>query len=446
MLTKTIATIINLPNNSKITANISNSILPVVNEKYQHSEKNSQIISGKLLNEKYGLENEAETSYIVYEDVVKKNECLSDILQACNFNNEQIYNLVKTFNPICNISMVKTKNNYTVLANENGTPQYYIYEKNATENTVIDVRNEPVAYICQKEVQTQLKQSAASIYGSLFGTMQNNDINPMLTYSLSDAFQWSIDFFRIKEGDTFKVIYEEDYVNNKPIDNLRIKAASFNYNKNNYYAFSFTTADGKTAYYDYEGKAVKKAFLKSPLKYTRISSRYTKRRFHPVLGINRPHLGTDYAAPTGTPIMSIGDGVIENAERKGGNGNYVKIRHNKTYESQYLHLSRFAKGVRKGTRVLQGQIIGYVGSTGLATGPHLCFRLWKNGTQIDHLKEKMQAPSEPISEQEMPSFLAYRDSMMNLLEKIPMRIQVEHLNPDSIENETNTIISETDSL
>jgi len=189
-------------------------------------------------------------------------------------------------------------------------------------------------------------------------------------------------------------------VNDKPAGMPRIVASEFMHRGRNFPAFAFDQGEGLD-YFDETGASLRKAFLKAPVSFSRISSRFNKRRFHPVLKKVKAHLGTDYAAPRGTEIVAVGDGVVTKASYTKGNGKYVKIRHNGTYTTQYLHMSR--RNVKEGQAVRQGDVIGYVGSTGLATGPHVCFRFWKNGRQVDHLKEDFP-PSTPIKEEAKGSF------------------------------------------
>jgi murein DD-endopeptidase MepM/ murein hydrolase activator NlpD len=224
--------------------------------------------------------------------------------------------------------------------------------------------------------------------------MLENEASPELVIKLSEIFAWQIDFYRIREGDHFKVIYEEEFVDNRSIGVKNILGAYFNYSDEEFFAIPFDQ-DSIPQFFDENGKSLRKAFLKAPLEYSRISSRYSLKRFHPVRKVYKAHLGTDYAAPTGTPIRSVGDGIVIEASYTGNNGRYVKIKHNSVYSTQYLHMSKFARRIKRGTKIKQGEVIGYVGSTGLATGPHLCFRFWKNGVQVNPLKEKIPS-SHPV--------------------------------------------------
>jgi murein DD-endopeptidase MepM/ murein hydrolase activator NlpD len=235
---------------------------------------------------------------------------------------------------------------------------------------------------------------------------------------LSSIYAWTIDFFRIQKGDHFKIVYEEKFVENEFIGIGRVYAALFNHANEDFYAFYFEEEENYGDYFDDEGAALRKAFLRAPLNYSRISSSYSKRRKHPVTGRIKAHLGTDYAAPTGTPILSTANGTVTEARYKRNNGNYVKVRHNSTYSTQYLHMSKIKSGIRPGVYVKQGEVIGYVGSTGLATGPHVCYRFWKNGRQVDPYKQKLP-PSKPVKKENLEAYTMLKDSMMNIIQSIP---------------------------
>ncbi|MDH4058998.1 MAG: peptidoglycan DD-metalloendopeptidase family protein, partial [Cyclobacteriaceae bacterium] len=228
---------------------------------------------------------------------------------------------------------------------------------------------------------------------------------------------WQVDFQRLQEGDQFKLIYEEMQVEGNPVGIQQINGIYFSHFGNGYFAIPFDQGNGLD-YFDEEGNSLRKALLKYPIEFTRISSRYSGRRFHPVQKRYKPHLGTDFAAPQGTPIRSVGDGVVLEATYKSNNGNYVKIRHNSTYATQYLHMSKIASGIKPGVRVRQGQWIGNVGSTGLATGPHVCYRFWKNGVQVDALRVELP-PSEPIANSYKVQYDLKKEEVIKQLEAIP---------------------------
>ena len=254
----------------------------------------------------------------------------------------------------------------------------------------------------QREVTAEQKSVSGVIRTSLYETIGEMKISDELTNKFVDVFGWQIDFQHLQKGDRFKLIYEENSAEGEPIGIGKILGIYFEHVGYPYYAFPFDQGEGLD-YFDEKGNSLRKALLKYPIEFTRISSRYSLSRFHPVIKTFSPHLGTDFAAPTGTPIRSVGDGMVLEAQYAVNNGNYVKIHHNGTYSTGYLHMSKIAAGITAGVRVRQGQIIGYVGSTGLATGPHLCYRFWKNGVQVDALRVALP-PSKPVEKNQWKKY------------------------------------------
>jgi murein DD-endopeptidase MepM/ murein hydrolase activator NlpD len=254
----------------------------------------------------------------------------------------------------------------------------------------------------EKPVELKKIEIGGTISSNLYVNMVEIGISPDMVDQFADLYGWAVDFQRLQKGDKFKIVYQQKLVDDQVIGNGNIELAFFEHNGEAYPAIPFEQ-NGEVNFFDHEGNSFKKAFLRDPLKFTRISSRYNLKRFHPVQKRYKAHLGTDYAAPTGTEIRSVGDGTVVEARYTSANGNYVKIKHNGTYTTQYLHMSKIASGTKPGSRIKQGEVIGYVGSTGLATGPHLCFRFWKNGKQEDWLKEKIP-PSNPISKENRMAF------------------------------------------
>lgn len=283
---------------------------------------------------------------------------------------------------------------YWLLRSKDSTRQvtYFIYEPSVAEYVVFGLRDSLFVRKVERPKVTKERAVGGEINGSLYATLEKQGVSPAVAVKLSEVYAWTIDFFRIQAGDRFEVIFEESYVDDTVfVGTGKILAARFFHNGKSFYAFCYQNADGGVeGYYDHEGEGMKRMFLKAPLEFARITSRYTMNRFHPVQKRWKAHLGTDYAAPSGTPILATANGTVVAAAYNSANGNYVKIKHNGTYTTQYLHMSRIGKGIRNGARVEQGQVIGYVGSTGLATGPHVCYRFWKNGRQVDPLKEPIQ--------------------------------------------------------
>jgi murein DD-endopeptidase MepM/ murein hydrolase activator NlpD len=265
-----------------------------------------------------------------------------------------------------------------------------VYAESALTYVRIDLKDSLLVQRIQKEVQVRERILSTSIRSSLYEDLLKDGGSVDLALKVADLYAWSIDFFRLQKGDALVVAYDERFVDDSVRVGLgNIRHARFRHADKNFDAYRMESDGRLIDYYDEEGRSLRKAFLKSPLDFFRISSRFNRRRFHPVLKRVKPHLGTDYAAPKGTPIRTTADGVISKTGYTRGNGNYVKVRHNGTYSTQYLHMSKIKKGIKQGVAVTQGDVIGYVGSTGLATGPHVCYRFWKNGQQVDPLKEKL---------------------------------------------------------
>lgn len=356
-------------------------------------------------------------SFQVFEGRVGRNEFLADILGRHNVPYKDIHQLSILSEGVFNLRKMRRGNPYKLFSKKDSssTLQCMVYEISKADYVVFDFRDSINVYRGQKPIRTEVKTSSGVIEHSLYVTMQENDINILVALELSDVYAWQIDFFRLQKGDKFRVIYEEQFIESISVGVRRILAASFEHGSKNFYGIWFN--QDEPDYFDEEGNSLRKQFLKAPLKFSRISSGYSGRRFHPVLKRYRSHLGVDYAAPRGTPIRATGDGTIVESGYKSGNGKYIKIKHNSAYTTGYLHMSRKAPGMKRGVRVNQGQVIGYVGSTGLASGPHLCFRFWKNGHQVNPLTIDVP-PSKPVSEDYRLEFNLHRDSVVRLLDQI----------------------------
>jgi murein DD-endopeptidase MepM/ murein hydrolase activator NlpD len=296
--------------------------------------------------------------------------------------------------------------------------QALVYEPNAIDYIIFRFGDSLTVDVMKREVVTVEKSISGIIRSNLSETIEELGISHDLTNRFVDVFGWQVDFQRLQKGDKFKLIYQENQVDGVSIGIKQIDGIFFEHFGSEYYAFPFDQGEG-VDYFDENGKSLRKALLKYPIEFTRISSRYTMKRFHPVQKRWKAHLGTDFAAPTGTPIRTVGDGVVLEAHYKSNNGNFVKIRHNGTYTTQYLHMSRIASGIRAGVRVRQGETIGFVGSTGLATGPHLCYRFWKNGVQVDALRAELP-PSQPVKKDKLDAFEVVKQQLTGKLQAIPL--------------------------
>jgi murein DD-endopeptidase MepM/ murein hydrolase activator NlpD len=361
--------------------------------------------------------------HLIIEDKIKRNQFLADILKEYNVSTNLIHQVSSLSRDIFDVRKIAPDKKYTLICATDSfkTAKAFIYEPNPIDYIVFKFSDTLQVDVCKREVTVQEKSVSGVIQSSLSETIEALGISHELTNKFVDIFAWQVDFQRLQRGDYFKILYEEMQVEGNAIGIGRINGVYFQHFNSPYYAIPFDQGEGLD-YFDEKGKSLRKALLKYPIEFTRISSRYTQNRFHPVQKRWKAHLGTDFAAPTGTPIRSVGDGIVEEAQYKSNNGNYVKIRHNSTYTTQYLHMSKIAAGIRPGVRVRQGQWIGNVGSTGLATGPHLCYRFWRNGVQVDALRVELP-PSQPVKEDHLPEYEVIRKQVMERLEKITAPVQ-----------------------
>ncbi len=358
-------------------------------------------------------------TFHVSKGEIKPNQFLSEILDEHHVVYEKVDELVRNVKDVFDVRKLRAGKEFMILSKDADSPaQYFLYEPDVYSYVVYDIENAS-AKIHQREVNTEVVTASGIIESSLWQTMVDNELSYDLASRLEDVFGWSIDFHHIQNGDKFKVIYEKKSIEGQTVGAGEILGAYYKNYDNEYYGILFEN-DKHKGYYDLEARPMKKNFLKSPVKYSRISSRFNRNRFHPVLKRRKAHLGTDYAAPRGTPIYSVANGVVTKASRTRGNGKYVKIKHDATYQTQYLHMNGFAKGIKSGVHVKQGQVIGYVGSTGLATGPHVCFRFWKNGRQVNHLRLNFPPP-EPMPEKDIPRFNEEKDKIIAELNNIEFK-------------------------
>ena len=383
-------------------------ILFSCSKKNQENEfDNLQIDSIQNEKTEYGFGFELN-NYRVERDTIKRGDNLSLILGRHNFDATDIYLINEKVKDSFNIAKIKAGNVLTLLKSKTDPPklEVLIYEPDKMSFNVIDFRDSTKAYTVNYPVSYKIKTIAGEINGSLSNSISREGLDPGLAHKLAKSFAWSIDFFKFKKGDKFALSVKEKYINDTIyVGTEDILGAYFEYKGTNIYGFPYSKNDGdKDEFYDEEGKQMRTMFLKAPLKYFQITSKFSKNRFHPVQKKFKAHNGTDYAAPHGTPIMATASGTVIQTGYTSGNGNFVKIKHNSTYTTQYLHMSKIL--VKKGQSVQQGQTIGKVGSTGLATGPHVCYRFWKNGVQVDPLKQALPV-SEPMDSKERPKYLEY---------------------------------------
>ncbi len=361
----------------------------------------------------------------LFEDELNYGDVLGEMLMKQGLTYPVVTKLVENAKGIFNITSMRVGKKLNFLSKKQGsTPSFMVYEPSPYEYVVFQLEEPYKVEVVKRNVVTEIKASSGVLETNFWQALTDNGLSDELADGMIDVLASSVDFYHQKVGDRFKVVYEQHYVEGEPVGTGKIIAAVYEREGKEYFAFNFQKADEKSDYFDFDGRPARKAFLKAPVKFSRISSRYSLNRLHPILGYNRPHFGTDFAAPYGTPILAVGEGTVEEATRRGGNGNFVKIRHNGGIETQYLHMSGFAKGIRPGTRVAQGQTIGYVGSTGLATGPHVCFRFWKNGRQVDFLRQNLPQP-DPITGAALEAFKVERDRLIKVLNEVPYRTREE---------------------
>lgn len=361
--------------------------------------------------------------YIIENDTVRSGETVGGILGRRGISAVTVDRLDKESKEIFPLKKIRANNAYTTFTRsytdslgEHSVLDYVVYHKDVFEYVVFGFVGDSISVtIGARPMEIIRKRCEADITSSLWGSIMEQNLPYALAAEFENIYQWTVDFFGIQPGDSFKVIYDEKVVEGTSVGIGRIWGAEFTHNGKQYYAIPFTQ-DGKLQYWEANGESLRKQFLKAPLKYSRISSTFSNARLHPVYKVYKPHHGVDYAAPAGTEVQSVADGTVTfKGWDKGGGGNTLKIKHSGGLETLYLHLKGFAKGISVGTRVSQGQLIGYVGSTGTSTGPHLDFRIKKNGTPIDPLK-MVQEPAEPISSANKAAFEAIRDRVVAELE------------------------------
>jgi murein DD-endopeptidase MepM/ murein hydrolase activator NlpD len=354
-------------------------------------------------------------SFNIIKNHIKPNRFLSDILSEYGVSLQEIDQVVRNSSKVFDVKDLRAGHNYTILTDRDSLARvrYFIYEHEPWLFYIFSFNDSVNITPYKEETRSEIKFSSGIIETSLWEAMEKNGINPELAVDLSDIYAWTVDFFGLQKGDRFKVIYEERFIGDKSTGIGKIYGAEFDYSGYPIIAIPMIQSD-KESYYDSDGNSLRKAFLKAPLTFSRISSGFSSGRMHPILRIVRPHFGVDYAAPVGTPVKSIGDGLIVSAGIEGESGRMVRIKHNSVYSTAYLHLSGFGNGIFAGAFVKQGDIIGYVGNSGLSTGPHLDFRFYKNGYAVDPLKVEAP-PVEPVLEENKIKFEKIKSVVQSLL-------------------------------
>ncbi|MFO7798931.1 M23 family metallopeptidase [Rhodohalobacter sp.] len=369
----------------------------------------------------YGFITEGENVRIE-ESVVRTNESLYTILRKHNIDPQIIYNIQQEAAGIINLSRMMPGQNYRIYKDEDDAFAM-VWHQSKVDYAVINWQDDINVETGSVPVNKEEAEATGVINSSLYETVVDAGVSQRLGVELADVFGWEIDFFALRQGDHFKVIYENLYANGEYLGIGDIIAAEFQHRGRVYKAYYFEN-DSRRGFFNENGDSMQKELLKAPFRYSqRISSNFSHSRFHPILNQRRPHYGTDYAAPTGTPIISVGEGVVTEAQRRGGNGNIVQIRHNNSYKTAYLHLNGFAPGIRKGVKVEQGQVIGYVGQTGLATGPHLCYRLYVNEKPVNSVTVDMPA-ADSLEEKYLEEFQHVVNILDNRLNDLELQSEI----------------------
>ena len=357
-------------------------------------------------------------------DTIRNGESFGEILDRHHIDYPTIYKIASAAKDTFDIRKLRAGKPYTILAKPDSTEQaqVFIYQPNKVEYLIVDFRDSIQTRFGRKEVRIVEKTVSGIIESSLSEAIESQNLDYIIAHEMSDIYAWTIDFFHLQKGDNFKLIYEEKFIDDTMSVGIgTIKAAYFVHKNSPMYAFNFVTDSTKNVndYYDENAKTLRRQFLKAPIKFSRISSRYNLHRRIKLYGNQvRAHKGTDFAANIGTPIMSTANGTVIESRYKGGNGNYVKIKHNSTYSTQYLHMKK--RAVKKGDYVKQGDVIGYVGMTGSTSGPHVCYRFWKNGQQVDPFREKLPS-AEPIKESLKEDYFRHIAPLKEQIDKIPSK-------------------------
>lgn len=353
----------------------------------------------------------------VYDGVIGRNDLLSNILIRNGVSARTIHFLDRQSESTWSVRKIQAGKPYHIIRDRDSlaSARYFVYDISKVDYVVYSLTDSIYSYLGAIPTDTLRRFISGSIQSSLWNAMMDQGAAPELAGMLSDVYSWTIDFFGIQQRDSFCVYFEEIYADTALVGTGNILAANFITGGKDHLAFRYRYREDRGEFFDENGTSLRRAFLKAPLSYSRISSRFSNARLHPIKKIVRAHHGVDYAAPSGTPVYSVGDGVVTAKawDNKGG-GNYIKIKHNSTYTTEYMHLRGFASGIQVGTHVKQGQLIGYVGMTGTATGPHLDYRVFKNGTAIDPLRMDLPAV-DPIKKEDMHDYLTtVRDNMKKI--------------------------------
>jgi murein DD-endopeptidase MepM/ murein hydrolase activator NlpD len=392
--------------------------------------ENSEALVQTVLNESEIVEESSHLhvcldSLVCKEGKVRNGQFFSTLLTSLGLSASEAYDLTQNCGDVFDVRTLRVGNSYKAYYSSD-TLQYLVYDRDRTSQIIFQCQPPYEISVHEKSVTVEQRYADVTISNSLWEDMTNAGVSPNLILSLSDIYAWTVDFFGLQKGDRFRVLYDEKMCEDEVIAVDTVRYAIFTHNGSDYPAVMYNQKDGGNIYWNEKGESMRKAFLKAPLKYSRVSSGFSHARRHPVTRKVQPHYGVDYAAPTGTPVMTIGDGVVTSVKYEGAGGNTVRIKHNSVYKTAYLHLSRYAKGLKVGQRVRQGEVIGYVGSTGRSTGPHLDFRVWKNGSPVNPLKMD-SPPAEPLKGEHKAAFEGMAEKYKAQIDTIQAHSMVKSL-------------------
>jgi len=386
----------------------------VIEESEPLSIENLNEIPPAPSSDRYGIQI---ADHQIIESTIKRNESLYIILSRHGVSPDTIHQIQLAARDKVNLTRMVPGQSYNIYKNADDTVSSFVWRNAPTEYTAIHLGDEIQIEQNTIPVETRMSAVSGSINSSLAGSIMEQGVSQRLVVELANIYAWTIDFYGLRKGDQYKILYKNRYIEDEYIGIGKIEAVEFVHRGEVKKAYYFDNGE-QGGYYDEEGNSLRRAMMRVPFEYNpRISSSFSHSRMHPILNTRRPHYGTDYAAPTGTPILAAGDGVVTEAQYRGGNGNIVQIKHNSVYRTAYLHMSRFAPGIRPGVNVKQGQVIGYVGQTGLATGPHLCYRLYKNDTPVNSVTYDFPA-HEGISDEHIADFLAEVERLDRMMDQI----------------------------
>ena len=371
---------------------------------------------------------------------VRSGQFFSTLLTSLGLSASEAYDLSQACDSVFDVRTLRVGNTYSAYYDRpsavipNGHEgrvgesvlRYLVYDRDRSSQIVFQCQPPYKTWVYEKPVTVERRYADVTISNSLWVDMVDAGVSPNLILSLSDIYAWTVDFFGLQKGDRFRVLYDEKMCDGEVLSVDTVRYAVFTHNGSDLPSVMYDQKDGGNIYWNEKGESMRKAFLKAPLKFSRISSGFSYARRHPVTKKVRPHTGVDYAAPVGTPVMSIGDGVVTSVKHEGAGGKTVRIRHNSVYSTAYLHLSKYGKGIAPGKRVRQGEVIGYVGSTGRSTGPHLDFRVWKNGSPINPLKMD-SPPAEPLKEAHKAEFERMHEKYKAQIDTIQARSVAQKL-------------------